>query len=970
MISRLLLFAVLLLALSGNINAISCSVPASLSGITINAIPINIINSQVTATTTGYSQRLSFPASTYKAVLNGSLSNIYVFNGVGSYTVNALIMGNTLNPLAQTFNTANTVTIYVKLPEVFTGTDPNYCIGIASLGTVFFSNTVAKIGITLPLSNNNVAYDTGTSVFPNYWNFAGTSLPAGINMMLYAGSPTGSIVVDNSVKITGGNTAGAGIRGFTVLNSISFPQVYEFTGQQTSSPASDSWGWNYDGFSECGTTKGSCNTPTTAGNYIACDFESGINAKCQEKYLSGTNSSAGMTWNGNYVIDSNAHRWTYTYDTTNNFVMVDYDSTLVPGNFIGTNNLNNYPLMRFQISVGNNEGTYAPNGQTIYNLYTYLNPPNDIMPSQNYGALQYEASTSSTSTTSTTSTSSTTVSSTTSTLTTTIAYTYFNENGLPRGTIWNVTYNGILNTSVPTLSWTATNAYPLTIDDHACGALNGYAYCVAGSTGGAGVTNSVYYSQLLPNGGTTTWTKSTDYPMAFYDSSCVINSPTNSIVCVGGINSGTVYNSVYFAPLSASGVGTWTASNAYPLKFQNHICVNYNNNVYCIGGNVGGVDTANVYYATMLPTGGVTTWTATNTYPTVVDDSTCSASKGYIYCTAGSNMAGAGGVYNAVYSAQILGNNALGAWTATTPYPTTIYDHTCSIFSGELYCSGGYVTSSTSSITGNVFTAFTAGGTVGTWYPMQSYPLTVRSNYAFTSNGYLYIVGGYYDPTSTTFNNVYFTNMSTNTISFSNGAGSPSYAIANQVVNGTTYFPSIQSGTLAAGSNLMVTFSSGSTTTSTTTSTSTSTSTSSTSTTTSFLSSTSTTSTSTTSISTTIAPTSTVVTTAMTTMAIADLALPTNVNDTAGLLGWANTAVGGNFGIGIDVALFIIILIGAFLATGSIEAGLIFGGSICTVVALGLQGLGIAPSYLMFIFMGTAALGFVLAMTRKSGSIY
>lgn len=103
---------------------------------------------------------------------------------------------------------------------------------------------------------------------------------------------------------------------------------------------------------------------------------------------------------------------------------------------------------------------------------------------------------------------------------------------------------------------------------------------------------------------------------------------------------------------------------------------------------------------------------------------------------------------------------------------------------------------------------------------------------------------------------------------------------------------------------------------------------------------------------------------------VANLTLPTSTNSTAGFLQWANTTVGGYFGIGIDATLFIILMIGAFLGTGELSIGLLMGGAICSIIAIGLQALSLAPSYLMYVFMAVGALGFVLLMTRKSPSVY
>src|SRR2546429_6393837 len=99
----------------------------------------------------------------------------------------------------------------------------------------------------------------------------------------------------------------------------------------------------------------------------------------------------------------------------------------------------------------------------------------------------------------------------------------------------------------------------------------------------------------------------------------------------------------YFAPLSSSGVGSWSSATSYPLNVISPSCVVGSGFAYCIGGDT----------ATHSPFGGTFT-----------------------------------GFTSAVYFAS-LSSSGLGSWASTTSYPTVIYTQSCALDSGFVYCIGG-----------------------------------------------------------------------------------------------------------------------------------------------------------------------------------------------------------------------------------------------------------------------------------------
>ena len=139
-------------------------------------------------------------------------------------------------------------------------------------------------------------------------------------------------------------------------------------------------------------------------------------------------------------------------------------------------------------------------------------------------------------------------------------------------------------------------------------------------------------------------------------------------------------------PTNTESLGTWTSTTAYPTGTSGIIeqsCATYSGYIYCVGGYGPGLTSA-VNYAP-VSSSGVGTWTSTTTYPSVILEQSCVISSGYIYCVGGSGPSGA--VYYATVS-----SSGVGKWTSTTTYPTGsngIEYQSCAIYSSDIYCVGG-----------------------------------------------------------------------------------------------------------------------------------------------------------------------------------------------------------------------------------------------------------------------------------------
>jgi len=219
-------------------------------------------------------------------------------------------------------------------------------------------------------------------------------------------------------------------------------------------------------------------------------------------------------------------------------------------------------------------------------------------------------------------------------------------------------------------SWSSEAAYPNSLAAISCVAYSGYVYCVGGFDNNGDETSSTYYASI--SSGLTSWTGTTQYPLAVDSTSCSVYA--GEIYCVAGeTDNGSNQNSpisdVYYAPLSSSGIGQWTAALSYPTALAAPACASYSGYVYCVGGfDSNQYSSTDTYYGA-LTSAGVTSWSNSTPYPRAIDTSTCVVHQGYVYCVSGtSDTQSSKAIVGSSYYAQISGVTT----TSTTPeFPAT-----------------------------------------------------------------------------------------------------------------------------------------------------------------------------------------------------------------------------------------------------------------------------------------------------------
>jgi len=262
-------------------------------------------------------------------------------------------------------------------------------------------------------------------------------------------------------------------------------------------------------------------------------------------------------------------------------------------------------------------------------------------------------------------------------------------NGGPRDDAFQS--SAVSSTATNITSWRSEPIYPQNVNGHACAVSSGFIYCVGGSYDDAGDDiASSYYAALYANGSVGAWKGTTPYPVPIDTEYCV--TATGHIYCIAGDNEtdgnndDAIYtNSVYYAPVSSTGIGAWANTTAYPSAVTVPSCLASGGYVYCVGGadqNGNAISTS--YFAPLTPT-GVGAWSSTTSYPVAASGQACAIASGYIYCVGGETTSGS--FTNAVYSAPVS-SGGIGSWKLAPSYPNSVQTE-CVISSGYMYCVGG-----------------------------------------------------------------------------------------------------------------------------------------------------------------------------------------------------------------------------------------------------------------------------------------
>jgi len=293
--------------------------------------------------------------------------------------------------------------------------------------------------------------------------------------------------------------------------------------------------------------------------------------------------------------------------------------------------------------------------------------------------------------------------------------------------------------------WTSTTKYPLALAGESCAAVSTEVYCVGGFGGGGNSHTQVYYAALSASG-IGAWSTGPSYPTAIDSAACV--NATAGIYCVGGEDYPNNVDNVYYAPVSSSGMGAWSSVTSYPNALAGISCVVYSGYIYCVGGFDGsGDEVSSTYYASV--SSGLGSWSGTTQYPLAVDRESCSVHGGDIYCVAGETESGSNtnSPITSVYYAT-LSSSGIGQWNSAQSYPTALAALSCAPYAGIDYCVGGYDSNLLSST--SAYLGASSGNEYGgipspwlaSWTDVTQYPVPIDTSSCIAAIGYVYCVAG------------------------------------------------------------------------------------------------------------------------------------------------------------------------------------------------------------------------------------
>ena len=201
---------------------------------------VNITNSQTVGagnSTTGFQQMINISLTNYRGYINDtgkySFQNVEFFNSTS---------GAVLNSWLESYSFTNNWALYwVKLPDGIgaSQTLSNVYVGFGLNTTSFWSNT--SVGEAPQLSPNYGGRDDGVSIFTNYWNFAGTTLPSGFST---APSGDGSYTVNNSLTVSNNANTQFQVYYNTLINPVGL--IGEIYTQSTSGNEDSGISWDVD----------------------------------------------------------------------------------------------------------------------------------------------------------------------------------------------------------------------------------------------------------------------------------------------------------------------------------------------------------------------------------------------------------------------------------------------------------------------------------------------------------------------------------------------------------------------------------------------------------------------------------------------------------------------------------------------------------------------------------------------------
>ena len=324
-------------------------------------VKITLSNSQQVATPAPFQQMITVNSADYRQYEAGNLDNVEFYYQNGTVIPSWLESGN---------SNASTNTVYwLKLGSgIPASSSVTIYMGFAPIATNLFNNETT--GEAPQLSSAYAEYDDGASVFNFYDNFAGTSL----NTSKWTSSTLGgNETVNNGLSLSAGETSGD--YSYVASNKpiASIPIIVEAYMNANSINASG----YIMGF-------GLISTQSYLSNYINQDHISWQGSTITASQFSTSVQTGPLSINLNFVnhTDSNYHIWALGW--------LNGKAESLYNNYSLFTTISDVPsdVYFLTLSYFNYKGTGAARSLNFYWVRTRAYPPNGIMPSAAFSAVQ------------------------------------------------------------------------------------------------------------------------------------------------------------------------------------------------------------------------------------------------------------------------------------------------------------------------------------------------------------------------------------------------------------------------------------------------------------------------------------------------------------------------------------------------------------------------------------------------------
>jgi hypothetical protein len=292
--------------------------------------------------------------------------------------------------------------------------------------------------------------------------------------------------------------------------------------------------------------------------------------------------------------------------------------------------------------------------------------------------------------------------------------------------------------------WKSTTPLPGARMGAGSAQAGGHLFLVGGSQDGI-FLDEVWSAPLLPEGGLGEWKATTPLPTGRHQAPVAVSG--GYLYVVGGVvpacsGSCTAYSTeVLKAPLQADGtLGEWSVAGLLPDTFERHAVVSHAGTLYVVGGGISSANSRTVFFASLQPDGTLGAWKRGPLLPQDV--------RGHAALVVGDILYVVGGTvpylsHKAVYRAPLAADGGVGSWL-TSSLPYSCEHHTVETQGGYLYLVAGDcdTSSSTSRMDLIQYAPIGPTGALGTWTAQPRLEPGRWRHLSTVHGDFVYLLGG------------------------------------------------------------------------------------------------------------------------------------------------------------------------------------------------------------------------------------